>query len=39
MVFIIPNDEQIDFLTEQQKNILCISISDYVLNYISDNRL
>jgi hypothetical protein len=39
MVFIIPNDEQIDFLTEQQKDILCTSISEYVLNYISDNRL
>jgi len=39
MVFTIPADEQIDFLTEQQKDILCESISDYVINYISDNRL
>ncbi len=39
MSFTIPENEDIDFLTEEQKNILCNSISEWTTNYISDNRL
>ena len=39
MVFIIPEAEELNFLTNEQKNILCNSISEWATNYISDNRL
>ena len=39
MIFIIPQDEDLDFLSNEQKQILCESISEFTTNYISDNRL
>ena len=39
MVFTIPEEEDLNFLTNEQKNILCQSISDFTSNYISNNRL
>jgi len=39
MVFTIPLDEDLNFLTQDQKDVLCQSISDFATNYISGNRL
>lgn len=39
MPFIIPEDDDIDFLTNEQKNLLCNAISEFAVHYMSDNRL
>ena len=38
-MFKIPSDNDINILNETQKNELCIAITNYVKNYMSDNRL
>ena len=38
-MFKIPSDNDIDILDENQKKELCIAITNYVKNYMSDNRL
>ena len=37
--FTIPKNEDIDFLSKEQKDELCESITECVKNYMSDNRL
>jgi DNA-directed RNA polymerase subunit M/transcription elongation factor TFIIS len=39
MPFIIPENDDIDFLTNEQKKLLCNAISDFATHYMSDNRL
>lgn len=39
MIFTIPESENLDFLTDEQKDILCNSISEFTIHYMSDNRL
>jgi DNA-directed RNA polymerase subunit M/transcription elongation factor TFIIS len=39
MPFVIPEDDDIDFLTNEQKNLLCNAITDFATHYISNNRL
>jgi transcription elongation factor S-II len=38
-MFKIPKDNEINFLTQQQKDELCSSITSYTNIYMSDNRL
>jgi transcription elongation factor S-II len=38
-MFKLPEPNQINFLTSDQKNKLSIAISDYTDNYLSNNRL
>lgn len=39
MPFVIPENDDIDFLTNEQKNLLCNAITDFATHYISNNRL